>query len=122
MGGFPDFLNDLVKKVAEEIKKNLATYIGGVSCWGSFRRRLGLLIGLAVGYVVDRIFDWLRDVWNDDVFQPVTVSVELASSRARWSNGSYTSPEIVSRFSGHHGEYQLAFEWRLIPGPTILKR
>lgn len=116
-GGFPEFLDELVKKVAAEVKKHLGALIGSII--GSSGGLIGLLIGLVVGYAVDRIVEWLISVWEDDVFTPITVSVELASSRARWSNGSYISPEIVSRFTGHDGEYHLAFEWRLIPGPAI---
>jgi hypothetical protein len=118
-GGFPDFLNELVKKVADEIKKRLGAYIGGIIGAAS-GGVIGAIIGIAVGYAVDKIIEWLINIWKDDVFDPLTVSIELQSSRATFGNGSYNGPDMIARFKGHDGEYHLTFDWRLITGKPVV--
>lgn len=105
-GDLPDFMNKLLDLVKEKVKTALIAA-------GSFEGPLGAIIGAAVGYIVNRIFDFIKSIWGDDVFQPVTVSVNIPSLTARWAGGKTDSPERTITYSGFGGKYELTYDWQL---------
>jgi hypothetical protein len=110
-GGFSKYLDDLVNKIAEVVKDKLAAWIGvgvGVASGGP----IGAVIGFVVGYVVGKAIEWLKAWWNDEIFAPVTVNVEIAGNSARFG-GAVDSPNVVARMTGHGGDYRLTYDWRL---------
>ena len=111
MGGFSKYLNDLVDKVAEVVKKKLAEAIG-IAVGAASGGVIGALIGLAVGYAVGKAIEWLKAWWGDDIFAPVTVNVEIAGYSSRFG-GATDSPNVVAKMTGHDGDYRLTYDWRL---------
>lgn len=107
MGGIGDFLNGLLQKLQSMIEEALAPDVG--------IKVANDAIAKVVHFVVDRIFGLIRNVWSDDLFEPVTASVHIASLNQRFAGGKTDSPEFVARFKGHGGEYVLVYDWRLLP-------
>ena len=110
MGGLASFLDQLLGKIKLQVTAALTAAAGGAI--GVSGGIVGAAIGVAVGYVVGKIFEWLSAWWSDDIFQPVTGSIELASQNARWT-GNTISPLYAATFSGHDGRYELTYDWRL---------
>lgn len=112
MGGISEFLNKLLGIVKEKVKNALIA--AGVSLGGVIGGPLGAAIGAMVGYVVDRVFESFKAIWDDDVFKPVTVSVNIPSATTLFPGGRMDSPEAMVNFSGHDGKYQLIYDWRVM--------
>lgn len=110
MGGLPVFIDQLMTWVKTKVTAALAAAIGGAI--GASGGPIGAIIGAAVGAIVGYVFDLLKSIWEDDVFRPVTLRVNIPSLNARWS-GKTDSPEGVVTFSGHGGKYQVVYDWRL---------
>jgi hypothetical protein len=106
-GGLSDFANNLVTTLRAEVK---AVLIGALT--GSSGPLVNALIGPVVNWVVDKVFEWLQRVWNDDIFNPQTVSTEISSLRFSFS-GRPISGQKVLTFSGHRGTYELNYDWRV---------
>jgi hypothetical protein len=105
-GDTAEFLNSLTDKLKEWVT--------------NYAQGKGPLTGTIVGYALGKIVDWLKGWWGDDIFNPVTVTVELPSANSRW-DGSTISPRYVESFSGHDGRYQVVYDWRLTdPSPLVL--
>jgi hypothetical protein len=111
MGGLPDFLNQLLNKVKDRVITALTAAIG--TAIGASGGLVGMVIGLAVGWAVGKVWEFFHSVWNDDVFEPVTVRLTMPSLTARWTGGRTDSPERTVTFSGHDGKYELTYDWRL---------
>jgi hypothetical protein len=112
-GGLSSFINKLVQKVKEKVRTSILAAAGGVL--GTSGGPIGIAIGIAVGSVLNKVFDFLGRLWGDDIFQPVTASVSIASLTARWPGGKTDSPEGVATFKGHGGHYRVAYDWRMRP-------
>lgn len=109
-GGLSEFQLNLLAKVkekviAELIKAGIAILPGGPIA--------GAIIGAAIAFVVGKIFDLLVRIWEDDIFQPIAVRVDIPSLNARFLGGKTDSPEAVATFSGHGGKYQVTYDWRV---------
>jgi hypothetical protein len=111
MGGLPDFLNKLLNWVKERVITALTAAIGGAI--GASGGPIGAIIGAAVGFAVGLVFDLFKSVWEDDVFKPVTASVNIPSLSARWTGGRTDSPEGTAIFAGHGGKYEVIYDWRM---------
>jgi hypothetical protein len=111
MGGLPDFLNQLLNWVKAKVTAALAAALGGAI--GASGGPVGAIIGAAVGVVVGLVFDLFKSIWEDDIFKPATVSVNIPSLNARWAGGKTDSPEGVITYTGHGGKYQVVYDWRL---------
>ena len=118
-GGLSQFMQQLLDRLQSEATKALTTALGAAigAAIGSGAPLVGTLIGTAVGamvgWAVGEIFDWFKDVWKDDIFQPVTLSIEIPDRFARWPGGANVSPEGFIYWKGHGGEYHLHYHWRI---------
>jgi hypothetical protein len=74
---------------------------------------VGAVIGAAVGFIVGEVFQALESTWDDDVFSPATVQIEIPSRSHRFENDATDSAEGTTTFSGHGGKYQVVWDWRL---------
>jgi len=110
MGGLSEFLNNLLVKVKERVTAALIAAFGAL---GSSGGPVGAIIGAGVGFVVGKVFDWLKSVWSDDVFKPVTASVNITSLNAQWPGGRTDSPEAIATFEGHGGKYEVTYDWHM---------
>ncbi|MEN8653348.1 ATP-binding protein [Streptomyces sp. 21So2-11] len=105
-GGFANFLNDLLDKVKAKVIAALTAAIG--ISGGA----IGIIIGTAVGYVVGQVFEYLKKLWGDEIFKPVTLSTIVPSLTSRWA-GKQDSPERTVTYSGYGGKYQVVYDWRM---------
>ena len=111
LGGFGEFLTNLVDEVSDEVKSGIITAVGGFI--GLSGGLIGAAIGAAVGFVVGEIIEELKSWWKDDVFDPVTGSVTIPSLNHLWQPDSPVSSRRTITFRGHDGQYQLTYSWRL---------
>ena len=111
MGGLSEFLNKLLEKVREKVTAALIAAFGGMI--GASGGPVGFIIGVAVGYVVGEVFKLFKSVWADEIFQPVTVGVNITSLNAQWPGSRTDSPEGVATFVGHDGIYEVTYDWRM---------
>ncbi|WP_406349784.1 hypothetical protein [Streptomyces sp. NBC_00658] len=110
-GGFSSFVDGLIDKLRDAISKALSDAIGS-QLPGGPGGPIGILIDEAIAYVVGKIFSFLKVVWQDDIFQPITVRATAQSLTSRWA-GRSDSPERTVTFRGHGGKYQLVYDWRM---------
>lgn len=105
-GGLSKFQLDLLAKVKEKV-------IAALKAAGPTGGPLGPIIGIAIAFVVGKIFKLLIDIWQDDIFQPITVKVDIPSLNARFPGGKTDSLNAVANFNGHNGKYQVTYDWRV---------
>ncbi len=122
-GGFPGWLQDLFLKVKEYVSAKVAAAVGAAifAGVGSLAGPLGAAIGAAIGFVLgaafDIIFGWIKVLWEDDPFPPVTVGITLPWG---FSFGEVEqSGEKTVWWKAQGGHYRLHFDWQL-GGPTIV--
>jgi len=111
MGGLPEFLDQLLNWVKGKVTAALGAALGSVI--GASGGPIGAIIGAVVGAVVGWVFDLFKSIWEDDIFKPATVSINIPSLSARWAGGKTDSPEGVITYKGHGGKYQVTYDWRL---------
>lgn len=111
MGGFGDFLTQLYDKIKGRVIEAIAAAIGAAI--GSTIPGLGTIVGAVVGWVLGKLVAWIIGLFSDDVFPPVTLSINIPSLNARWPGGKTDSPEKIATWTGHGGKYQLTYDWRL---------
>lgn len=112
LGRFPDFLNKFFDKVKEEVIKAVKEALGDTGDIVIFGTTVGEIVGTVVGWVVSGIFNWLREVWNDDIFAPITLRADISSLDAPNPQGGEVS------FKDQGGEYRLYYDWRIEVLPT----
>ncbi len=110
-GGLSEFLNKLLAKVKEKVIATLTAAIRGAI--GASGGPIGAIIGAAVGFIVGKIFDFRKNIWEDDIFQPVTARIDIPSLNARFTDGKTDSPDAIATFTGHNGKYQVTYDWRV---------
>lgn len=107
-GGYTNFLNKLVAKlqpfVKDKLKKALVG-VGGIE-GGPLGVALGVIAGEIAAYVVDKVFAEIKSWWNDDLFKPLTVSVQIPGPAALFPGGAYETPDTYFWVKGHGGHYE----------------
>ncbi|MFE1797687.1 hypothetical protein ACFW9L_16140 [Streptomyces sp. NPDC059517] len=109
-GGFAKFLNALLSTIQEQVTKAIAIAIGTVI--GQRGGVVGRIIEEAVHWTLSKLFDYLRSLWSDDVFKPVTARVVVPSTTSRWASKNI-SPERTVQYVGHGGAYRLTYDWHM---------
>jgi hypothetical protein len=116
MGGFGDFLNDLVNWLREEVSDSLlkavGTAVGGIVGGGLF----GAAVGFLIGAILDELINWLRQWWGDEVFLPVDVATHLESAGDLFAGMSRQSQFVTVSFRGNNGHYTVTGQWCLDDG------
>lgn len=112
-GGFPEFLNDLLNALKGYVTKIVASAVAGLEL-GSFAGPLGMIAGAVVGALFGWLIEAIKEIWEDDLFPPQTVSITIPGFNCSWS-GKKDGPEHVLHFKGLGGEYALTFDWQLLP-------
>jgi hypothetical protein len=111
MGGLGDFINDLVDAVKDEVITAMGSAVGAAV--GLVGGPIGAAIGAVIGFVLGKIINIIKSWWSDEIFDPVSISLEIPSMEHRWEEGSPVSPKYAIYFKGHGGEYRLTYNWRL---------
>jgi hypothetical protein len=121
MGGFGEFLSELVDLVRMRLAAELAAALGpevaaalvaaGVA--GAVAAAVAIVLMLVVFVVVLAIFEAIKNAWEDDIFKPQTVMISLESLAAADAI-DYPAQNLwgVLNFIGHGGQYQLHYSWR----------
>ncbi|MEM2140885.1 hypothetical protein [Nitrososphaera sp.] len=113
-GGYTEFLNKMADKLEPYVKQKVkeAAMVGGQGVSPGVG---GLIIGYIAGeigaYIVDKIFNEMRDWWNDDLFTPSTLTVQVPGPGALFEGGTYDSPDFYWDTWGHGGEYEYWVDW-----------
>ena len=106
-GNFPELLQRLYDETRAKVVEKARQY--GAELQGP---ALGEVIAAVVGWVLDKVFGWLKSWWEDDVFPPITVAFTFDSADARWGGQSQTQP-LWMEWSGHGGRYKLWYVAKL---------
>jgi hypothetical protein len=110
MGGLPEFLSRLLEKVKVRVQHELrkagieADESGGL---------VSAFIALAASWVLDHVWDVIGRAWNEDIFTPQTIQIQISSPGTRWAGGKTDSPERALTFKGRQGQYEITYDWRL---------
>jgi hypothetical protein len=124
-GGFPAFLDKLLVWLSDAVSRAIGTAAGA---WlgaklggkiGAVAGPIGAAIGAAVGATLGLIIGFLKDWWEDDVFAPAVLRMDIPSPDALWEGESTESPRIAIAYHGHGGIYQVEVDWQVF-GPSIL--
>lgn len=116
-GGIPELLDKLLMWVKDKVTAYVGSALGGLI--GSSGGPVGAAIGAAVGAAVGLLVDFIRDIWEDDQFEPGTLRIDVPSYAHRFANDAMDSPEGRLVFQGHGGEYEVVFDWRLFGQPVL---
>ncbi|NTV95927.1 MAG: hypothetical protein HGA75_11020 [Thiobacillus sp.] len=112
-GGFPEFLNDLVEALKGAVSKAIGGAIGS-AIGGAFGGPIGAAIGALVGALLGWLIGLLKEIWEDDLFPPKTVSIKIPGFNCSWS-GQKDGPQHLVKYEALGGEYHLTFDWQLLP-------
>jgi len=115
-GGLPEILDKLLTWVKEKVTTALTALLGGLI--GASGGPIGAAIGAVIGAAVNEIVKFIKEIWEDDPFKPATVRTDIPSLDAMWEGDTTDSPEGVITYTGHGGEYQVTYDWRIF-GPPV---
>lgn len=104
-GGFADFLDSLVNKIKSDAVAAIQAWLAGHA------GPLGPVLGLVVGWVVNKVVAKLSSIWGDDQFNPAQSLVTVSSPDGSF-NGANSLPSEVVNFTGP-GRYAMRFGWRV---------
>jgi hypothetical protein len=103
-GGYSEFMKKVMTKAEELAKQALAEA-------GSSGSPLGWAAELIGPYVVDKVFKAIKDIFDDDIFVPITVYSELPGPQALFANNTYDSEDGYCWAKGHNGHYEWWYDW-----------
>ena len=110
-GGFPAFLDALLREVGKQIAEAL------IDVGSSLAGAISAAVGAVIGFIVNLVFGWIKDIWEDDYFPPCPVSFTFNSADDRWAGRTETDP-LPIHWWGHGGEYLVWFQARLELAPV----
>lgn len=119
MGGLGEFLSLLVDQVKMRLAVEIATAVGAeaaaalIVVSGVVAAAIVVVLMFVVCVIVVAVFDFLKTVWEDDVFDPVTVILPIESPAAA-DVLDHVADNLwgILAFEGHGGLYQLRYSWR----------
>lgn len=100
-GGFVGFLTDVVQVIEET---------GIAVLEGAFG-----VLGMMIGALIELLFGWLINLWEDDEFYPITVHAVIDSPQHIFSSGSRTTNLKKYWVSEGSGKYWVYFDWQINP-------
>jgi YD repeat-containing protein len=116
MGGLGDFVDELLQAIKDDVVEYIAGIAAGAVTGAAILSAIplvGTLVGALAGALLAAMIDLIGDWAQDDVFDPVTISITIPSANASWQGGGLESPEQTVEFKGHGGTYELTYDWRL---------
>lgn len=114
-GGESEFLKKIISATKEAIEEAVSeglAKLGDVVTAASKSKIVGWLVstilGLIAGWLLDKFWAWLKQLWNDDLFPPYAVSLSLPDA---WvGDGKELSP-LFNLFTKAHGGHYVG-SWR----------
>lgn len=118
-GGFSDTVQDIYERVKNIVAEEVAAAVGGVIGGGGgvLGAALGAAIGYVVGLVLNELFAFFQDWWEDDVFPPITVGITLPFA-FMFGERNQCSYRTVW-WKAHGGHYHLHYDWELLGPPLV---
>jgi len=113
MGGFGQFLSEIVDQIKIRIAAELATSIGVAAI--ALSPFVGLILLVVVFAAVIVVFELLKDWWEDDVFKPVTTNLGIESADQATFDGVAVDEWGYAIFKGQGGKYLIRYTWRCCP-------
>ena len=111
-GAFPDFVSKLYEQAKELAQKEVKKAVEA-----STTTELGPILAKALAelaaWVVGKLFDGIKEAWEDDVFEPFTVKMKVQSPGDLWNGNKTESGLGWIDWKGHGGEYKLWFDWHI---------
>lgn len=102
-GSFQATLNKILAGIKDEVIAELSAGIGAlIGTPGGFA---GAALGAAVGFAVGKVFEYVSGLFDDVVFNPVTLQLTIPSA-----NAVIATPSAVAQFRGP-GHYVLRYDW-----------
>lgn len=92
-------MDQLVQWVDEKVTAELSASLGAAI--GSAGGPVFAVIGAAIGAAVGALIDLFTDIWNDDMFKPATIELEIPSADARFPGDQTHGGDGLIRFKGH---------------------
>ncbi len=106
MGDLAGFLDKLADQVREYLKKELIKA-------GSTKGPIGVIVALVLTYVLGKVFDYLKRLWGDEIFDPKQLRIDLPTATHRFPGGKLDSVERTLVYTGHGGKYEVVYDWAL---------
>lgn len=124
-GGLSSFMQKLWDQVKNSVHNALtaAAQKAGVALGAflgvpQFGPLIGSAMAAAANWIVDKVADWLINLFKDDIFRPYTAWATIPSMSARWHfpNGTWGNtwgPLQTVTYTGFGGQYALTYQWQL---------
>jgi hypothetical protein len=118
-GGFAEAIANVWHTVRDKVVAAIVEWIVDL-VEGYLGASLAEAIGEAVAWLIGGFYNWLAQLFNDDVFTPKTVRVDLPSpyefmytnpSLHGWTD--YRLPTRTVTYSGFNGRYQVDLHWQV---------
>jgi hypothetical protein len=113
--GFVQFLDRLFGSVKSELKvimEKIALRLGATlgSLLGG---KLGEILGTLAARILNKIIDFIKGLFGDDVFEPKMAVIKLRDAVTGFGGNILNSPLLSLDFSGHSGYYRVFYSWEL---------
>jgi hypothetical protein len=122
-GGLSDFNQKLLDAIETAVSQYVASAVGaqvggyaGATAGTAIAPGVGTavgyvvgeIVGLIVGYVIGEIYGTLKDLWNDDIFEPQMIQFTLDWPAV--TAGDFSAVGHLN-FTGYDGEYTVIYNW-----------
>jgi hypothetical protein len=101
LGDLDEGLQTLLVKVGAYAAKEIAAYLG--SLVGSPGGPVGIVVGVAVAYAIGKLVEYIKDLWENEVFTEFAIMILVPSATSPASETSW-----VATFLGP-GEYKMRY-------------
>jgi hypothetical protein len=116
-GGVAEFISDisdkLTKTVEDKIAKELEKIVAAAGAGALVGGAVGAVIGAVAAAVLTEVFDWISGAFEDDLFEPTDLSVQVSSPVDTFLGQFETTRAVVLREKDGDGLYDVRFAWRL---------
>lgn len=126
-GGFGTFVNEMYQQVKAEVEakiedsaSDLTTLLVAEGIGATVGAVLGNVIGAVVGAVAGLLIVWFVGLAEDDIFTPITVSVDIDSPYSPFGADDRTNTRQVW-WKGHGGHYKLRYHWEVYDAVPVLE-
>lgn len=111
-GGLPEKVEEIYTFLRDAVVAALGRYAGGAIISGVFAGPLGIVIGIAVGYLLDKLFDLFKEIWEDDMFPPQNIDKYFKDKYSNF-DGSFFTPVSTCVIQGFGGIYTIDYSWQM---------
>ena len=110
-GNLSEFENRLYEKAKELTQKYLQEAVSAATA--EFGPVLSELMGELTAWIVGKLFDWFRSIWEDEVFPPITVECFIPWRDIRFEDHKNHCTPLRLRWKGYGGEYLVWIDFRV---------